>query len=104
MDPTSREDLLHLQLWEIEEKEADRQGLKSYPCSCKKCMGARIVSRTTIRKHLRKYKRDPEFKTSILVFYPPNEYAILVMKHVGANTFALLCCADTCRKHRGILF
>jgi hypothetical protein len=71
MDPTSREDLLHLQLWEIEEKEADRQGLKSYPCPCKKCMGARIVSRTTIRKHLQKYKRDPEFKTSILVCYPP---------------------------------
>ena len=62
MDPTSREEFLQLQLWDIEEEKADRQGLTSYPCLCKKCMGARILDWKTIRKHLRKYKRDPEFK------------------------------------------
>ena len=69
MDPTLREELLQLQLWDIEEKEADRQGLTIYPCPCEKCMGARILDRKIIRKHLRKYKRDLEFKRSIMIFY-----------------------------------
>ena len=40
MDPESRQALLQLQLWNMEEKEADRQHLTSYACPCKKCMGA----------------------------------------------------------------
>ena len=67
MDPESRQALLQLQLWDMEEKEADRQHLTSYACPCKKCMGAKVLSRKTIRKHLRQYGRDPEFKKSILV-------------------------------------
>jgi hypothetical protein len=83
MDPTSREEFLQLQLWDIEEKEADRQGLTSYPCPCKKCMGARILDRKTIRKHLRKYKRDPEFKRSILVCYRYYFYDMLDVNNMG---------------------
>ena len=67
MDPDSRQVLLQLHLWDMEEKEADRQHLASYACPCKKCMGAKVLSRKTIRKHLREYGRDPEFKKSILV-------------------------------------
>ena len=67
MDPDSRQVLLQLHLWDMEEKEADRQHLASYACPCKKCMGAKVLLRKTIRKHLREYGRDPEFKKSILV-------------------------------------
>jgi hypothetical protein len=67
MDKNSRDELLHLQLWDLEEKEANGLHLSSYPCPCKKCMGGTVLSRETIRKHLRHYKRDPQFQTSILV-------------------------------------
>ena len=32
MDPESQQALLQLQLWDVEEKEADRQHLTSYAC------------------------------------------------------------------------
>ena len=67
MDPESQQALLQFHLWDMEEKEADRQHLKSYACPCKKCMGAKVLLRKTIRKHLQQYGRDPEFKKSILV-------------------------------------
>ena len=66
MDKNSRDELLHLQLWDLEEKEANGMHLLSYPCPCKMCMGGMIQSRENIRKHLRQYKRDPQFRISIL--------------------------------------
>ena len=35
---------MQLQLWDIKEKEANKQDLTSYACPCKKCMGAKIFS------------------------------------------------------------
>jgi hypothetical protein len=58
MDSLSQQDLQHLRLWEEEEKEADKRNM---------CMGGRTRSRKSIRKHLRQYKRDPQFMRSILV-------------------------------------
>jgi hypothetical protein len=48
MDKNSRDELLHLQLWDLEEKEANGLHLSSYPCPCKKCMGGTVLSRETI--------------------------------------------------------
>ena len=56
-----------LDLWELEEREADRLGLTSYRCPCRNCMGGRCIKRATIRKHLRTIGRDPKFTVSILV-------------------------------------
>lgn len=70
MDSNSEEDLRHLELWELEEAEADRKKLTKYHCPCKKCMGGRVRSRDTIRKHLREHKRDPQFRKPILVCLP----------------------------------
>ena len=68
MDPTSREELLQLQLWDIEEKEADRQGLTSYPCPCKKCMGVRILDRKTTANI---YGSTSEIVMQIFRFFGP---------------------------------
>lgn len=54
-------------LWEMEETEADDRKLTRYPCPCKHCIGRNVLARETIRRHVRKYKRDPEFKNSIVV-------------------------------------
>jgi hypothetical protein len=70
MNPNPEEELRHFQLWEKEEAKADRQELTSYRCPCKKYMGGRVLSRNTIRQHLRQYRRDPAFKTSMLVCPP----------------------------------
>ena len=56
-----------LDLWELEEREADRLGLTSNRCPCRNCMGGRCISRATIRKHLRTIGRDPQFIVPILV-------------------------------------
>jgi hypothetical protein len=52
------ETVRHLQLWEMEEKEDDNLSMSSYKCPCKRCMSGKILSRTTIRQHLRQHKRD----------------------------------------------
>ena len=67
MDEALRYELFHLQLWEMEEREADAKGMKGYSCPCKLCMGGKCLNRDTIRKHLRSYKRDPEFRRSVVV-------------------------------------
>ena len=60
-------DSKHLELWELEEREADRRGLTSYPCPCRHCMGGQSIRRATIRKHLRTNGRDPQSTKPILV-------------------------------------
>ena len=67
MDGSARRAMLDLELWNLEEKEADRQRLVKYQCPCSMCAGGKVLSRATIRKHLRRYKRDPAFTKSILV-------------------------------------
>jgi hypothetical protein len=67
MDGSARRAQLDLELWNLEEKEADIQRLVKYRCPCSMCAGGEILSRATIRKHLRRYKRDPTFTKSILV-------------------------------------
>ena len=59
--------MLDLELWNMEEKEADKRRLVKYRCPCSMCAGGKVLSRATIRKHLRRYKRDPTFTKSILV-------------------------------------
>ena len=87
MDKNSRDELLHLQLWDLEEKEANGLHLSSYPCPCKNCMGGRVLSRETIRKHLRHYKRDPQFQTSILVrVCIPNTCRLTIVTYVNVVT------------------
>ena len=61
MNLESQQALLQLQMWDMEEKEIDQKHLT------KLYMGATMLSKKTIRKHLRQYKRDFEFKKSILV-------------------------------------
>lgn len=58
---------LHLQLWELEERETDNWGLTSYPCPCRHCMGGCCIRRATIWKHLRTIGKDPLFTKPILV-------------------------------------
>jgi hypothetical protein len=67
MERNDAGDSLHLELWELEEREVDRRGLTSYPCPCRNCMGGRSISRPTIRKHLCMNGRDPQFTKPILV-------------------------------------
>ena len=67
MDATSRRAMLDLELWDAEEKEADKRRLAKYRCPCSMCAGGKVLSRATIRKHLRRYKRDSAFTKSILV-------------------------------------
>ena len=59
--------MLDLELWDLEEKEADKRRLVKYRCPCSMCAGGKVLSRATIRKHLRRYKRDSAFTKSILV-------------------------------------
>ena len=35
MEPATEEEILHLHLWEAEEREADRRQLSNYHCPCK---------------------------------------------------------------------
>ena len=67
MEESSRRDVLDLELWNMEKKEADRRILVKYRCPCSMCAGGNVLSRATIRKHLCRYKRDPTFTQSILV-------------------------------------
>jgi hypothetical protein len=67
MDGSTRRAQLDLELWNLEEKEADRQRLVKYRCPCSMCAWGKVLSRATIRRHLRRYKRDPAFTKSILV-------------------------------------
>ena len=59
--------MLNLELWNLEEKKADKRRLVEYRCLCSMCVGGKILSRVTIQKHLRRYKQDPAFTKSILV-------------------------------------
>ena len=52
---------------EFGRKEADKRRLVKYRCPCSMCAGGKVLSRATIRKHLRRYKRDSAFTKSILV-------------------------------------
>ena len=48
-------------------KKADKMILVKYRCPCTMCAGRKVLSKTTIRKHLRRYKRDSAFTKFILV-------------------------------------
>jgi hypothetical protein len=67
MDGSTRRAQLDMELWNLEEKEADRQRLVKYRCPCSMCAGGKVLSRVTIQKHLRRYKRDPAFTKSMLI-------------------------------------
>jgi hypothetical protein len=67
MDGSPRRVMLDLKLWNLEKKEADKRRLVKYQCPCSMCAGKNILSKATIRKHLRRYKRYPTFMKSILV-------------------------------------
>ena len=45
----------------------NRKHLTSYVYPCKKCMGAKVLSRKIIRKYFQQLKQDLAFKKSILV-------------------------------------
>jgi hypothetical protein len=57
-------------LWAREELQADRLKLHKYCCPCNKCHGSRVLNRSTIRVHLRKYRHDTFFTQSILISSP----------------------------------
>ena len=59
--------MLDLELWDLEETKADKRKLVKYRCPCSMCAGGKVLSRTTIRKHLRRYKRDSAFTKFVLV-------------------------------------
>ena len=67
MDETSRRALLDLELWTWRKKESrqKRIGKISMPLQYV-CRGEIFLSRATIRKHLRRYKRDSVFTKFIL--------------------------------------
>jgi hypothetical protein len=101
MDSNSEQELRHLQLWEMEEAEADRKKLTKYYCPCKKCMGSKVVSRNTIRKHLREHKRDPQFRKSILVCPP---YSCLPFPSGRPNWNVLILNMKKCWYCNGLIF
>ena len=100
MDPELRQALMQLHLWDMEEKEANRQYLTSYACPCKKYMGAKVLLRKTIRKHLRQYGRDPKFKKSILVCMVDVTDSFVIFNQCvhGMLLSSLRYCIPTCRK------
>jgi hypothetical protein len=65
LDPNTMEDALCAR----EELQANRLKLHEYRCPCNKCHGSQVLNRTTIRAHLRKFKRDEFFTQSILVSF-----------------------------------
>jgi hypothetical protein len=57
----------HDKLWEHEEVQADKLGLTKYQCPCNKCHGSKVLLRSTIKQHLKKFGHDDFFIQSILV-------------------------------------
>ena len=48
-------------------KKADKRRLVKYRYPCTVCARGKVLARATIRKHLRRYKRDSAFTKSILL-------------------------------------
>jgi cytochrome c1 len=58
-------------LFDLEDLEANQQGLTSYKCPCTCCHGAKIQTRGTIKKHLRQNGRDPYLRWLMVVWIAP---------------------------------
>jgi hypothetical protein len=54
-------------LFEVENLEANWQGLTSYECPCMCYHGARTQIRSTIKRHSRQHGRDPYFQCPMVV-------------------------------------
>jgi hypothetical protein len=54
-------------LFEVENLEANQQGLTSYDYLCMCCHGARTQIRSIIKRHLRQHGQDPYFQRPMVV-------------------------------------
>lgn len=71
MRPTRLDEAYH-----IEKALAAREGIKRYPCGCKKCHGYKTQSVQTVEKHHRKYGRDSTLEEPLLV----NVFVIVLLQ------------------------